>query len=583
MDLRVLGPVEASVDGRPVVARRRASRARCWRCSRCTPARRSRPSALIDGLWGEAAAGDGEQDGAGLRVAAAQGAGGRGDGAEIVTRGRGYELRLGAGERRRAPLRAARGRAAPARGARAVARPAARRRRGRAVRRAPRSAGSRSCGSRRSSWRSTSDLAAGRHREVVGELDALVAAGAAARAPARPADAGAVSLRPAGRRARGLPPARARRWSTRSASSPAPSCGGCTRRSCARTRRSTCRRRPSCRRSWRRARRCVGPRRRAASGCASTGAARRAATAGSCWSTGARGIGKTRLAAELAAEVASRRRRTCCTRPARARRCGARGARRAGARRAARAARASTTPTHAAGSRRSPSSAGRWPRTRPVLVLATAQEAPLGADELRSARSPPPRSARSPSSTRTCDEAAGRRSDCSRERRGAPARCIAGRRVGARRRPPASRRVARAAAAAERAELRAAEDELAGEVVELQALRERAEPRERRRSRRLPVQGAGVVRRRRRRVLLRARAARGRDGGAPGGRAADWASSGRRAAASPRRCAPACCRRSPPGCCPAASAGRSRCCARASIRSRALERRSPTPARGAGC
>ena len=49
------------------------------------------------------------------------------------------------------------------------------------------------------------DLALGRHAELVPELEGLVRAAAAARTSARPADAGPLSLRPPGRRARGLP------------------------------------------------------------------------------------------------------------------------------------------------------------------------------------------------------------------------------------------------------------------------------------------------------------------------------------------------------------------------------------------
>ena len=49
------------------------------------------------------------------------------------------------------------------------------------------------------------ELAAGRHTEVLGELEALTAAHPLARATARPPDAGALPRRPAGRRAGGLP------------------------------------------------------------------------------------------------------------------------------------------------------------------------------------------------------------------------------------------------------------------------------------------------------------------------------------------------------------------------------------------
>ena len=73
----------------------------------------------------------------------------------------------------------------------------------------------------------------------------------AERAAARPADARA--YRCGARPTRSRPTARrAARWSTRSASSPDPSCGACTRRFCGTTQRSSwCRDRGSCRRSSR--------------------------------------------------------------------------------------------------------------------------------------------------------------------------------------------------------------------------------------------------------------------------------------------------------------------------------------------
>ena len=97
-----------------------------------------------------------------------------GDGAEIVTHGRGYELRLADGD------------VDAARFERLLddARARARRSRCGAARRSPtsptsrspqpRSAGSTSCGCTRASWRSTRTSTPGRHAEVIGELDALV-------------------------------------------------------------------------------------------------------------------------------------------------------------------------------------------------------------------------------------------------------------------------------------------------------------------------------------------------------------------------------------------------------------------------
>ena len=171
-------------------------------------------------------------------------------GAEIVTRGRGYELRLARDESTRAASSGwSRGGAAPRRGAArcGAAAPladvadepfaAAEIRRLEELRLTALRAGDRRRPRRRPPPR-------GRRR-----ARGAGRRGAAARAPARAADARAVSL------GRGRP----RRWrptatlgarsSRRSGSSRARSCGACTRRSCARTRRSIRRRptRPSCR------------------------------------------------------------------------------------------------------------------------------------------------------------------------------------------------------------------------------------------------------------------------------------------------------------------------------------------------
>ena len=129
--------------------------------------------------------------------------------AEILTRGRGYELRIAARRRRRVPLRAARrrGRARARRSRCGAARRWPTSRTSRSPR--PRSGAWRSCGCARSSRRSTPIWPTGAHRELVGELEALVAEHPLQRAPARPADARAVSLRAPGGRARGLPHARA--------------------------------------------------------------------------------------------------------------------------------------------------------------------------------------------------------------------------------------------------------------------------------------------------------------------------------------------------------------------------------------
>ena len=114
----------------------------------------------------------------------------------------------------------------------------------------------------------------------------------------------------------------------------------------------------------------------------------------------------------------------------------------------------------------------------------------------------------------------------------------------------------RAGAAADRERaLRAAEDDLAGGVVELQVAARarggRRAPSSCARTRAWPPSSLEDAD-----VLLRAGAARRGDGRAARGRAVHSASSGRRAAASPPRCAPACWRRWRGACCPAARAGR---------------------------
>ena len=155
MEVRVFGPVEVSVDGRPVALGGGKPRALLAMLALNAGSTVS-TERLIEGLWGERAAGDRDEAGAALRVPAAQGAGRR--------RGR-------RGDRHaRARLRAARSGpiAVDARRfERLVARGAPREALalwrgpplddvgGRAVRRPPRSAGWRSCGWRRSSSRSS--------------------------------------------------------------------------------------------------------------------------------------------------------------------------------------------------------------------------------------------------------------------------------------------------------------------------------------------------------------------------------------------------------------------------------------------
>src|SRR5215208_725882 len=97
MDVRVLGPVEAAVDDQPVVIGAGKPRALLAMLALSEGAPVS-SEALIDGLWGESPPATAPKM---VQVYVSQlrkVLGGSGNGAEIVTRGRGYELRLGEGE-----------------------------------------------------------------------------------------------------------------------------------------------------------------------------------------------------------------------------------------------------------------------------------------------------------------------------------------------------------------------------------------------------------------------------------------------------------------------------------------------------
>jgi DNA-binding SARP family transcriptional activator len=238
MDVRVLGPVEASVDERPVAIGAGKPRALlallALNVGSAVSAER-----LIDGLWGErppaTAAKMVQVYVSQLRKALAAG----GDGAEILTRAHGYELRLGPGEvdvRRFERLVAAG---------------------------APREA--------LTLWRGPAlddladapfavveirrleelrlaalelaiegDLAAGRHREVIGELEALVA-----EEPLREHlhAQRMLALYRCGRQGDALDAyGRARAALVEAIGvSRARGCDACRRRSCARIRRSSCR------------------------------------------------------------------------------------------------------------------------------------------------------------------------------------------------------------------------------------------------------------------------------------------------------------------------------------------------------
>ena len=96
MRVRVLGPVEASRRRAAGALWAPASSARCWRCSRVHANRTVSADALLEGLWGEQPPASApkmvQQYVSQLRRAL--GDGGNGDAVEILTRGRGYELRV---------------------------------------------------------------------------------------------------------------------------------------------------------------------------------------------------------------------------------------------------------------------------------------------------------------------------------------------------------------------------------------------------------------------------------------------------------------------------------------------------------
>ena len=539
MDLRVLGPVEASVDDQPVAIGAGKPRAllAMLALNEGTPVSAERADRRP---VGRGAAGDRAEDGAGLRLAAAQGAPRQ----RQRRRDRHPRPRLRAAARRgrgrRPPLRAADRRGDAARGARAVARPAARRRRHRAVRRRSRSAAWRSCGSRRVELALEQDLAAGRHAEVIREVQALLARGAAARAAARAADARALPQRPPGRRARRLP-ARARRARqrdrrrARTGAAPPPR-GDPAAGPGARPARCRAELPPeleagtplvgreaeldALREHW-----------RARQGGDGAGAA----------DDGAPGIGKTRLAAELAAEV----QRDGGPRALRVRRRLAEAARRVIER-----ARTARRPTllvfddvdHAGRRGRGRARARR--RRRPAA--ARARDGRGAASDAAMTLGPlTPRRRARPSRATYGDAPSGRAA--AEESEGVPQRVHRAARRWAR--AEAARRLGASAdrAASERARLQAAEDDLAARRGRAAGARASAPPR------RGPV-------------AARSRGSRRSTSTTPtcSSAASDWSprwwrgsraprcsgSSGRRAAASHPRCAPACCPRSRRACCP---------------------------------
>ena len=559
------------------------SSARCWRCSGSRPTAPCPADRLIEGLWGE------QPPPARPRWSRTTSGGcarrwPTTAGAEIVTRGRGYELRIDpelvdvrrlerlvaeadraadAGE----PADAAREALALLRGGRWPTSPTSRSRRSEIRRLEELRLDGGRAGDRRRPGRRPPPGGRRRDRRAAGREPA-------ARAAARAADARAVSLRPPGRGARGLPrgPAHAGRGDRRRAR-PA-SCGACTTRSCARTRRWTSSPPlPSCRASSTRpasppligrdgelrrlraqlaARRAGGQARwsrsPARTGWARPGwrrrsPARRTARARRCSTRPGTGAPEAALAAIAA------RARGAAADAARARRRRPRARR--GARRAARARAGELRGVARPGAGHRPGGGGaRAARAARVARARAARRRARCARSPASTRRPAANDA-VPVETLLADEPRRRRAACTRRRasgRGA-------RRRAASTRSPAARRPAAARRARSRPSWPAASSTL-------QSARERAELLAARRApalaRRLPVQGPRDVRRRRRRVLLRARAARRRAGRAPRRRAA---ARGRRpvgqrqVVGAPRRAAA---RARAAACCPAASAGRRR-------------------------
>ena len=151
MQISVLGPVEVSVDGRPVAIGKGKTRALLVLLALNEGATVS-TTRLVEGLWGEdpppTAAKMVQVCVSRLRKALAS----SGNGAEIVTRGRGYELRLATStrvaSRRWSPMAT---RARRWRSGAAHRWPTSRTSRSRVLR----SATWRSCAWRRSSWRSS--------------------------------------------------------------------------------------------------------------------------------------------------------------------------------------------------------------------------------------------------------------------------------------------------------------------------------------------------------------------------------------------------------------------------------------------
>ena len=209
MEIRLLGAIEASVDDRPVALGPPQQRAvlamLALRVNRTVSTDR-----LIEGLWDERAPASAHKlvqlYVSHLRKLL------DGCDAEIVTRGRGYELQLAADRVDAARFERLVTAAADADAPNGEAREALALWRGTAladladepfagaeIRRLE------ELRMRAAELAIDADLAAGRHGEVIGELETLVRGGSAARAATRTANAGSLSLRAAGRGPEGLP------------------------------------------------------------------------------------------------------------------------------------------------------------------------------------------------------------------------------------------------------------------------------------------------------------------------------------------------------------------------------------------
>ena len=253
MDLRLLGPLEVRLGDGPIELGPRKQRAVLAMLA-LRVGRTVSVDALIEGLWGE------QPPASAPKMVQLYISHLRplldGNGARILTRPRGYELEVADGgidaarfeqlvedARRREALALWRGDALEDVADEPFAAPEIRRLDELRL--------------RATEMAIDADLAAGRHADVIGELAALVAAH-----PLREHlhAQRMLALYRAGRQSEALAAYRRRvprSWS-RSASSPAPSCGGCTRQCSRRTRRSTSPRRPRSPRRWRRDRRRAG-------------------------------------------------------------------------------------------------------------------------------------------------------------------------------------------------------------------------------------------------------------------------------------------------------------------------------------